>query len=66
VEEQRRELFVLFKNIAKLAFDSSLAAVGAMLQAAISRPDSTFQVRALPGAQARVAGWQHSAAGGPG
>jgi hypothetical protein len=51
VEEKRRELFVLFKNIAKLSFDNTLAAVGSMLQSTISRADASWQVR--------EASWQH-------
>ncbi|KAG1677608.1 hypothetical protein FOA52_010389 [Chlamydomonas sp. UWO 241] len=45
VEEKRRELFVLFKNISKIAFSEALSFVGAQLQSAIGENGSsaTFQ-----------------------
>ncbi|MEW5306130.1 MAG: hypothetical protein WDW36_008620 [Sanguina aurantia] len=43
VEERRRELFVLFRNIGKIAFPETVAFVGAVLQSVSSKPNSRFQ-----------------------
>lgn len=43
VEEKRRDLFNLFRNIAKLDFPACLAYVGSLLQAATARPDAPWQ-----------------------
>mmetsp|Transcript_5354 Transcript_5354/g.11718 ORF Transcript_5354/g.11718 Transcript_5354/m.11718 type:complete len:1077 (-) Transcript_5354:655-3885(-) len=47
VEEKRRDLFTLFKNISKIAFTETLAFVGALLQRATSErapgSEATFQ-----------------------
>ncbi len=44
VEERRRELFVLLKNVAKLSFEEAVGFVGRALQAAVTRRQASFQV----------------------
>lgn len=79
MEERRRELFTLFKNISKIAFPETLAFVVAGLQATLGKPTSTFQVNnkmrscivfctrfcylAISGTRLRTEHWRHCHAG---
>lgn len=45
MDEKRRELFTLFRNVSKIAFPEALQFVGGLLQQVTSRPGATFQVR---------------------
>lgn len=45
VNEKRRDLFTLLRNIAKTCFPEVLGFTGAVLGAVLSRPDAAWQVR---------------------
>ena len=49
VSDKRRELFTLFRNIAKICFGEALGFVGAVLGALLPRQDVAWQVRRGPG-----------------
>lgn len=49
VEDRRRDLLTLFKNIARVMISPTVQFVDSRLAAALSNPDSTFQVRRLEG-----------------
>jgi hypothetical protein len=47
--ERRQELFVLFRNAAKVAPEEGYAVVGGLLQQLVSPPSTGFQVPPSPG-----------------
>jgi hypothetical protein len=59
VEERRRELFTVLKNIARLAFSEALAFTSSLLQAALARSDAPFQVRLVSGGGGGSLGSRH-------
>lgn len=48
VEEKRKELFTLFKNLAKIVFAEVLAFVGSALGTVFARQDAPWQVGCVP------------------
>lgn len=44
IEEKRKDLFVLMKNVAKLSFAEALGYVGRLLQGVLGRANARFQV----------------------